>query len=386
MKIHPSYLSIIPLALSAFCMGVAELAMAGILSNLAEFFHISLSEAGYLTTLYAIGVIIGAPLLTIPLSSLPRKTQLSINIGIFAIGNFIIFLSSNFYLTAFARFLCGCMHGVFFVIATLTCTQVAQKGKASQALSLMISGLTISMVSGVPLGTIIGNSYGYKFLFLLITLLSLAVLLSITFLMPKNIQGQKTKFNGLLDGITSPQMWRAFLITAGFCGSLFTLYTYVEPFFITLGGLNHKELSLVLLVYGLFGILGNLFGGKLADKKGEIHTLKLTLCILAISLLTLSFTIYFIPLAILNFCMVSFWGFSCVSSIKILALKIAEKFTPKNIESSISLNEASFNLGIAIATVVGGITLSFNVIYNPILASLIALFALILVPKSSPTT
>lgn len=382
MKLHPSYLSIIPLALSAFCMGVAELAMAGILSNLADFFHISLSQAGYLTTLYAIGVIIGAPLLTIPLSSLHRKAQLSINIGIFALGNFIIFLSSDFYLTAFARFVCGCMHGVFFVIATLTCTQVAQKGKASQALSLMISGLTISMVSGVPLGTIIGNTYGYKFLFLLITLLSIAVLLSITFLMPPNIQGQKTRLNGLLDGLKSLQMWRAFLITAGFCGSIFTFYTYVEPFFIDLGGLSHQELSLILLIYGLFGILGNLFGGKLADSKGEIPTLKLTLSLLSLSLLGLFFTIHFIPIAIFNFCMVSFWGFSCVASIKILALQTAERYTPKNIESSISLNEASFNLGIAIATLAGGIMLSFSVAYNPILASFIAFLALILIPKS----
>lgn len=379
MKLHPSYFSIIPLALSAFCMGVAELSMAGILDNLSQSLEISLSEAGYLTTIYAVGVIIGAPLLTIPLSAFTRKMQLSINLGIFALGNLLIALSSDFYLTAFARFICGCMHGVFFVIATLTCTQVAQKGKESQALALMVSGLTISMVSGVPLGAMIGNFYGYKTLFVCIALLSLCVLLSVYFVMPAKIEGQKTYLGGLLDGLKSLGMWRAFLITASFCGSIFAFYTYVEPFFVSLGGFNHQELSLALLIYGVFGILGNLYGGKLADTKGAKAALKLTLFLLALSLLSLIVTIAYPLVAVFSFCMVSFWGFSCVSSVKILALASAEKYTPKNIQSSISLNEASFNLGIAIATLFGGLILSMiGVIYTPILASFLAFFALVL--------
>lgn len=366
-------------------MGVAELSMAGILNNLADSFHISLSEAGYLTTLYALGVIIGAPLLSIPLSSLHRKAQLSINLGIFALGNLVIYLSSDFYLTALARFICGCMHGVFFVIATLTCTQVAQKGKESQALALMVSGLTISMVSGVPLGAMIGNTYGYQFLFLCIALLTFCVLLSVLCVMPSNIQGQKTNIKGLLDGLKSLQMWRSFLITAGFCGSIFTFYTYVEPFFMDLGGFSHQELSLILLIYGAFGILGNLIGGKLADKMGAISCLKLTLSLLGFSLLGLPFSIHYPLISVINFCMVSFWGFSCVASVKIFSLQSAQKYTPNNIESSISLNEASFNLGIAIATLAGGIVLStFGVAHNPLVASLIALGALALVPRKTP--
>ncbi len=363
-------------------MGVAELSMAGILNNLADSFNISPSQAGYLTTFYALGVIIGAPLLSIPLSSLHRKAQLSVNLGIFALGNLIIFLSSDFYLTAFARFVCGCMHGVFFVIATLTCTQVAQKGKESQALALMVSGLTISMVSGVPLGAMIGNTYGYQFLFLCITILTLCVLLSVICVMPKNIQGQKTRISGLMDGLKSLQMWRSFLITAGFCGSIFTFYTYVEPFFMDLGGFAHQELSLVLLIYGAFGILGNLIGGKLADRLGAIVCLRLTLSLLALSLFGLMFSIHYPLVAVANFCMVSFWGFSCVASVKILALWSAKRYTPDNVESSISLNEASFNLGIAIATLAGGLTLAhLGVEFNPLIASFVALGALVLIPK-----
>lgn len=384
MKLHPSYFSIIPLALSAFCMGVAELSMAGILNNLAQSLQISLTEAGYLTTLYAIGVIVGAPLLSVPLSSLHRKAQLSINLGIFALGNLVVFLSSSFYLTAVARFVCGCMHGVFFVIATLTCTQVAQKGKESQALALMVSGLTISMVSGVPLGAMIGNTYGYQFLFLCITVLTLCVLLSVICVMPANIQGQRTNLKGLIDGLKSLQMWRSFLITAGFCGSLFTFYTYVEPFFVDLGGFSHQELSLVLLIYGAFGILGNLIGGKLADKMGAISCLRLTLSLLGLSLFGLFFSIQYPLVAVANFCMVSFWGFACVSSIKMFSLYSAKRYTPKNIESSISLNEASFNLGIAIATLLGGVALAvWGVEYNPLIATLIALIALVLLPRKA---
>lgn len=364
-------------------MGVAELAMAGILHNLSESFGISLSQAGYLTTLYALGVIVGAPLLSIPISSLDRKKQLGINLGIFALGNFIIFLSSNFYITAIARFVCGCMHGLFFVIATLTCTQVAQKNKESQALALMVSGLTISMVSGVPIGVMIGNSYGYQFLFLCITLLSLCVLISVLVMMPKTIQGQKTYLLGLKDGFLNLNMWRSFLITAGFCGSIFAFYSYVEPFFINLGHFNHEELSIILLIYGIFGVIGNLIGGKLADSKGAIPSLKITLSCLSFFLFALTFSIQFPILAIINFCMVSFWGFSCIASVKIFSLQSAKIHTPNNIESSISLNEASFNLGIALATLFGGLCLSyFGVFYNPILAGFIALFAFCLLPKT----
>lgn len=385
MQFHSSYKTIIPLALSAFCMGVAELCIAGVMENIAHSFDISLQEAGFLTTLYAIGVIIGAPLLSIPLSAKSRKTQLLWNLCIFGIANFVVFISSSFYLTALARFVAGCMHGVFFVIATLASTQVAQKGKESQALSIMVSGLTLSMVSGVPLGAMIGNAFGYKILFLCIALLIFAVFALVWVFMPKHIEGKQTYIKDLGQGLRSPHMWRAFLVTACFCGSIFALYTYAEAFFVYIGGFDLESVPKILLVYGFFGIVGNLLGGKLADYFGSLKTLRFTLLMLALSFFLIGFGIVNQTLAVVFFCMISFWGFACVASVKMFAILSAKLYTPQTMDSSISLNEASFNLGIALATFIGGVALSvWGVQSNPFIACIIALCGVVLlfrIPK-----
>lgn len=153
------------LALSAFCMGVTEFVMAGVLIDVQHYFKIDAKTAGYLTTLYAIGVVVGAPIISIALSHFYRHIQLLINLGIFALANLTIFFSNNFYLTAFARFVAGTQHGVFFVIATLAISSIAPNEKKSSALAIMVTGLTVALVTGVPLGTFIGYHFGFKLIF-----------------------------------------------------------------------------------------------------------------------------------------------------------------------------------------------------------------------------
>lgn len=373
MKIHSSYYSIIPLAFGAFCMGVAELVIAGMLEKVSYFFSITQQEAGYLVAIYAFGVILGAPLLTIPLSRFDRKKQFLINIGIFGLANAVVYMSQNFYLTAFARFVAGCMHGVFFVIATLIALQVAQKGKETQALAIVVSGLTISMVSGVPLGSFIGNKLGFQSVFLLVFCCAFITFFLSLFFMPKNLKGQKTHLSDLLISCKSLQMYKVFLITACFCGSIFALYTYIEPFFLSNSYFDQDKLSWVLLLYGICGIGGNFFGGKLTDFKGSNQSLILTLGLLSISLLLMTWSIHLPILAIFNFCCVGFWAFSCIAPLKKFAMEYATAYTPQTIESSISLNEASFNVGIAIASLIGGTVMVYvGVIFIPLTAFLIA--------------
>lgn len=379
MKIHSSYYSIIPLAFGAFCMGIAELVIAGMLEKVSHFFSITQQEAGYLVAIYAFGVILGAPLLTIPLSRFDRKKQFLTNIGIFGLANAVVYMSSNFYLTALARFIAGCMHGVFFVIATLIALQVAQKGKETQALAIVVSGLTISMVSGVPLGSFIGNKLGFQSVFLLVFCFAFATFFLSLFFMPKNLKSQKTNFADLLTSCKSLQMCKAFLITACFCGSIFALYTYIEPFFLSNPYFNQDKLSWVLLLYGLCGIGGNFFGGKITDSIGSHKSLILTLGLLSLSLLLMTWSIALPFVAIFNFCCVGFWAFSCVAPLKKFAMEYAVAFTPKTIESSISINEASFNIGIAIASLIGGVVLThIGVAFVPLTAFSIAFTPVIL--------
>lgn len=379
MKIHPSYYSIIPLAFGAFCMGVAELVIAGMLEKVSLFFSITQQEAGYLVAIYAFGVILGAPLLTIPLSRFDRKKQFLTNIGIFGLANAVIYISSDFYLTAFARFIAGCMHGVFFVIATLIALQVAQKGKETQAIAIVVSGLTISMVSGVPLGSFIGNKLGFQSVFLLVFCCAFATFFFALFFMSKNLKSQKTNLADLLTSCKSLQMCKVFLITACFCGSLFALYTYVEPFFLSNLYFDQNKLSWMLSLYGVCGIGGSFFGGKLADSIGSHKSLILALGLLSLSLLLMTWSISFPYMAIFNFCCIGFWAFSCVAPLKTLAMEYATTFTPKTIDSSISINEASFNIGIAIASLIGGVVLTHcGVTLIPFTAFVIAFIPVIL--------
>lgn len=383
MKIHSSYYSIIPLAFGAFCMGVAELVIAGMLEKVSHFFSITQQEAGYLVAIYAFGVILGAPLLTIPLSRFDRKKQFLINIGVFGLSNAVVYMSSNFYLTAFARFVGGCMHGVFFVIGTLIALQVAQKGKETQALAIVVSGLTISMVSGVPLGSFIGNKFGFQSVFLLVFCCSFITFFLALFFMPKNLKSQKTNFSDLITSCKSLQMCKAFLITACFCGSLFALYTYIEPLFLSNPYFNQDKISWVLLIYGVCGIGGNFFGGRITDQIGSHRSLILTLGFLSLSLLMMTWSIALPFVAIFNFCCVGFWAFSCVAPLKKFAMEYALAFTPKTIDSSISLNEASFNIGIAVASLIGGAVLShIGVGFVPATAFIIAFIPVVLLVLS----
>lgn len=383
MKLHSSYFCLIPLSLGAFCMGVAELVVAGMLEKVGAFFDVDAQSAGYLVAIYAFGVILGAPLLTIPLSRLDRKKQFLYNIGIFALANCVVYLSTNFYLTAFARFVAGCMHGVFFVIATLIALQVAQKGKETQALSIVVAGLTISMISGVPLGAWVGNYFGFQSVFLLVFCFAFFTFFLALFLMPKNLKSTPTHLQSLITSCKSLEMIGVFFITACFCGSIFAFYTYVEPFFLSNDFFDKDKLSWVLLFYGLCGIGGNFFGGILTDKKGSRHALLLTLGLLALSLLCMTWSIKLWYFAIINFGCVGFWAFSCVSPLKKLAMEYATHYTPQTIESSISINEASFNIGIACASLIGGVVLTqFGVDFVPLCAFVIAFTPVILLWRS----
>lgn len=379
MKIHSSYYSIIPLAFGAFCMGVAELVIAGMLEKVSHFFSITQQEAGYLVAIYAFGVILGAPLLTIPLSRFDRKKQFLLNIGIFGLANAVVYMSSNFHLTAIARFVAGCMHGVFFVIATLIALQVAQKGRETQAIAIVVSGLTISMISGVPLGSFLGNKLGFQSVFLLVFCCAFITFFLSLFFMPKNLKSQKTRFFDLLLSCKSLSMCKAFLITACFCGSIFALYTYIEPFFLSNPYFNQDKLSWILLLYGVFGIGGNFFGGKLTDSKGSHKSLLITLGMLSLSLLLMTWSIHLPLVAIFNFCCVGFWAFSCVAPLKKFAMEYAVAYTPETIESSISINEASFNIGIATASLIGGVVLThIGVSFIPLTAFIIAFTPVVL--------
>ncbi len=368
------------LALSSFCMGVTEFIIAGILPDIASFFHISQSSAGWLVTIYAIGVVLGAPLLSIPLSHTDRRTQLLINLIVFIFAHLILVLSNNFTTSLIARFIAGCMHGVFFVNATLTTLIIAPKGKENQSLALMASGLTIALVSGVPIGTFVGHIFGFKSVFLLICILALIVFLGVWILMPKDIPSTPARFDFLIKSIQIPQMLKVYAITAGTCGAAFVLYTYMAKFLLEMANFSQESIGLLFLLYGFSAILGNLFGGKLTDSKGCIMALRIILFGQVIFFALMAFSIHSKALLCINLFLMGFWAFGGIAPLKTLAMLSAKKYAKDFSEAAVSINEASFNVGIALASFLGGLVVSLiGIGANPFFASLFALPILILV-------
>lgn len=374
-----SYKVLIVLALSSFCMGVTEFVMAGVLLDVQDYFRIDTTLAGYLTTLYALGVVIGAPLVSIPLSRYNRRFQLIVNLLVFALANLVIFLSENFYLTALARFIAGTQHGIFFLIATLTAVQVAKKGKENLALSLMASGLTIALVSGVPLGTFMGNHWGFKSVFLLIFICTFGALVACVCFMPR-LESKQTKLKDLKSALKIPALLQSYCVTLCVCGAGIAIYTYVAKLLVEITQISPQNIALILLCYGFFGILGNLLGGKLADRKGAIGALRIVSISQIVIYFSFTFLVYNFYGAILGLCLMGLVGFAGIAPLKMFAMLNAKKYAKVFEDSAISVNEASFNVGIAMASFLGGIVLKyFGVIFTPICAACIVIPALIIV-------
>lgn len=370
--------AIFALALCAFALGVTEFVMAGVLVDVQSYFEVDAKTAGWLTTLYAIGVVVGAPLVTIPLSRFYRHTQLLINVGIFGAANIIIFFSSNFYLTAFMRFIAGTQHGVFFVIATLAVTAITPPEKRSTGLAVMVTGLTVALVTGVPLGTFIGHFFGFKFIFLLIFIISVLAFLGILQMMPKNLAPSLMSVKNLVPAFSRASLLKTYTITACACGAQFVLYTYLQRLLVDVSGFKVTDTAYILLLYGICAILGNLWGGKMADKFGAVFSLRFILSVQVLIFLSVVFTMHSQVAIIASIALMGFFSFSTIPALKMLSISKAKRHTINFVDSTVSVNEAAFNVGIALASFLGGLVLAnLGVEFNAVFSALFVLPGLI---------
>ncbi|WP_121020297.1 MFS transporter [Helicobacter vulpis] len=370
------YLRIVSLlALSSFCLGVAEFLVSGILTSLSLYYGVSDSQVGNLATLYALGVVVGAPFVSVPISRFNYRNQLIFTLSLFALSNALMFFSHSFLSALIARFIGGLMHGLFFVIATIICLKAAPKAKTSMALSLMASGLTIALVTGVPLGILVAKHFGLLAPFALVACLAFLAAILALFIMPK-FSSKPANFKNLGVAFGFVPVWQGFLVTAFSCGSMFVVYIYLRVL-LEKHHFSPESITNIYLYYGVAAMLGNLFGGKLADLRGSFASLGFLLAmqILALSAMSVS---YHLPKAFLiaNVVGFGFFGFACIAPLKMLSGHLGRVFTPNTKDSTIALNEASFNVGITFASLVGGLVAHLNVNFNGLCAALFALSAL----------
>ncbi|MET3129879.1 DHA1 family inner membrane transport protein [Oxalobacteraceae bacterium GrIS 1.11] len=341
-------IALLALTISAFAIGTTEFVIVGLLPTIAADLGVNLPSAGLLVSLYALGVAVGAPVLTALSGKLPRKTLLLALMVLFTLGNLLAWQAPGYTSLVVARVLTGLAHGVFFSIGSTIATSLVSKDKAASAIAIMFTGLTVALVTGVPLGTFIGQHVGWRATFLAVSALGVLAFLGSMAFIPSTIEHSKPA--SLLQQVRvlgQPRLLLVYAMTAVGYGGSFIAFTYLAPILQQVSGFGASAVSLVMLVYGVSVAVGNIWGGKLADRRGPISALKLIFLLLAAVLFSLTFTA---PYPYLMLATVLVWGavaFGNVAGLQVYVVRQAEHFTPHAVDVASGLNIAAFNLGIA---------------------------------------
>jgi len=341
-------IALLALTLSAFAIGTTEFVIVGLLPTIAADLGVNLPSAGLLVSLYALGVAVGAPVLTALTGKIARKTLLLSLMVLFTLGNLLAWKSPGYETLVLARILTGLAHGVFFSIGSTIATSLVPKDKAASAIAIMFTGLTVALVTGVPLGTFIGQHFGWRETFLAVSALGVVAFIGSLLYVPSNIAHSKPA--SLLQQVQvlgQPRLLLVYAMTAIGYGGSFIAFTYLAPILQQVAGFSAGAVGVVMLVYGVSVAFGNIWGGKLADKKGPVSALKLIFLLLALVLLLLTFTA---PHPVLVVATVLLWGavaFGNVAGLQVYVVQQAEHFTPRAVDVASGLNIAAFNLGIA---------------------------------------
>ncbi|MBD9535982.1 MFS transporter [Stenotrophomonas sp. STM01] len=374
---HGIPLALWALTLGAFAIGTTEFVIVGLIPTIAADLQVSLPSAGLLVSLYALGVAIGAPVLTALTGRVPRKTLLVALMALFTVGNLIAWMAPGYGPLIVARVLTGLAHGVFFSIGSIIATSVVPKEKAASAIAIMFTGLTVALVIGVPLGTLIGQHLGWRATFLAVAALGVIALLGSLLLVPNNLpRSAPATFGQQFAVLAQPRLLLVYAMTALGYGGTFLSFTYLASILQEVSGFSANAVSLVLLVYGVSVAIGNLWGGRLADRLGPIPALKRIFALLALVLLVLTFTAYNPVLVLLTVLAMGAVAFGNVPGLQVYVVKQAQRFVPQATDVASGLNIAAFNIGIAIGASLGGLVVDHvGLMHTPWLGALVVVGA-----------
>ncbi len=340
------------LAIAAFAIGTTEFVIMGLLPEVAANLGITLSSAGLLVTGYALGVFVGAPLVTATTAKLPRKTLLIGLMVLFVIGNLGCALAPGYTFLMIARVIASFAHGAFFGVGSVVATGLVAKEKQASAIALMFTGLTVANVLGVPFGTWLGQAYGWRSTFWAVSVVGVVALLAIAYLVPRSNQQQQADFRGELRVLARPQVLLGLLMTVLGFGGVFAAFTYIAPILTDITGFPASAVSPILLLFGVGLVAGNLLGGKFADRY-LMPTLVTSLVLLAGVLVLFSFTSHDKLAAVIT---IGLLGAAAFATVPPLQMRVLQKATDApNLASS--ANIAAFNLGNALGAWLGGVTI-----------------------------
>lgn len=345
-------LALLALTLGAFAIGTTEFLTNGLLSSLSTEFGVTIADAGLVTTAYALGQMCG-PLLALAVLRLPTKRVLVILLAVFAMGNLLTALSPGFELLLASRFATAWSHTAFFGVASVAASRLVPAHKQASAIAFVFTGLTLAMVLGMPMGTLIGQSWGWRASFLVVTAISVVSLIGTIALIPRDRGHQPASYRASLRPFANPRLWVAMAATAIGFGGLFASFTYIEPLLTGVTGFADRDVIWLLGIYGAGLVTGNWVAGKAADR-ALVETTVTLLVVLSAALAAVSFAatspIAMIPLLFV----LGAAGFGLLTPLQTFVLRFADSASPL----VGTANSAAFGAGITLGSLLGGAVLS----------------------------
>ncbi|MHC9084684.1 MFS transporter [Luteimonas sp. RIT-PG2_3] len=346
-------LAVYALTAGAFGIGTTEFVIMGLLMQVANDLQVSIAAAGLLISGYALGVFVGAPLLTAATGRLPRKTVLVALMVVFTLGNLACALAPDYTVLMIARVITSLAHGTFFGVGAVVATGLVAEDRKASAISIMFTGLTVATLLGVPAGAWLGLQFGWRATFWAVAAIGVIATLVIATLVPKARGEQvQTSFAAEIRVIAQPQVLLGLLMTVLGFGGMFTVYTYIQPLLTEVAGFTDAAVSPILLVFGVGMIVGNLLGGTFADRRlmpallGTLIALTLVMGLMGFALHNRTAMVVFVGL-------LGAAAFATVSPLQLWVLQQARD--AQSLASS--LNIGAFNLGNAFGAWLGGVVI-----------------------------
>lgn len=340
---------IFALALGGFCIGTTEFVAMGLIQEIANNLNVTVPEAGHFISAYALGVVIGAPVIAIAAAKVPRKTMLILLMLFYALANLATAFAQNSPMLLLSRFVAGLPHGAYFGIAALVAAELAGPNKRATAIAQIMLGLTVATVIGVPLATWLGQHFGWRAGFLLSTVLAVISLIAMLIYVPKMAVHATASMKTELAGLKNINMWLTLAVGSIGFGGLFSVYSYVSPILTEYTQTDIRMVPIALAVLGVGMVIGGLGAGKLADIHLNRTMIGILICS-ACSFVVASFMMAEIYTALLALFLIGMTLIGLGGALQTRLMDIAGDAQTL----AASLNHSAFNLANALGAFLGG--------------------------------
>ncbi|QWW66608.1 MFS transporter [Rhizobium sp. WYJ-E13] len=366
-------LALLVLALSSFAIGTTEFVIMGLLPEVAADLSVTIPEAGWLVTGYALAVAIGAPVMAVSTAKLKRRSALIMLMAFFIAGNLLCAIAPNYWVLMIARIVTALCHGAFFGIGSVVAANLVSEDRKARAVALMFTGLTLANVLGVPLGTAIGQAYGWRSTFWVVTAIGIVTIAGLIAILPKDRQEEQSSILREIAALRNGRLWMALSVTVFFSASMFTLFTYIAPLLRDVTGISPEGVTWTLFLMGIGLTVGNLIGGKLADWRLGTALAAIFAAIALTSAIFFYTSRFFIPAEITLF----LWAAATFAAVP--ALQVGVVGFGRDAPNLVStINIGAFNTGNALGAWVGGMVIDAGLDLNrvPLAAAAMAIIGL----------